>query len=129
MFAETLKKVVDNIEGGIAAVIMGLDGIAVDTYIKLADRVDVNTVWKDGTWNTMRVRMEGEAPHMTLWINDTKMWEVAMPKNDQIGGLYGGMIGLQLHWSATYTAAAGGSGSGLPWSVQRFRNILVQELP
>lgn len=95
----------------------------------IGPRVDVNTVWKDGTWNTMRVRMEGEAPHMTLWINDTKMWEVAMPKNDQIGGLYGGMIGLQLHWSATYTAAAGGSGSGLPWSVQRFRNILVQELP
>ncbi|MEO8483437.1 MAG: DUF1080 domain-containing protein [Acidobacteriota bacterium] len=95
----------------------------------VSPRVDVNTVWKDGAWNTMRVRMEGEAPHITLWINETKMWEVAMPKNDQIGGLSGGMIGLQLHWSATYTAAAGGSGSGLPWSVQRFRNIAIKELP
>lgn len=91
-------------------------------------RVDVNTVWNDGAWNNMRVRMEGEAPHMTLWINGTKLWEVTMPQNDQIGGLYGGMIGLQLHWSATYTAAAGGSGSGLPWSVQRFRNIGIKEL-
>jgi hypothetical protein len=94
----------------------------------LGPRVDVNTVWKDGTWNTMRVRMTGEAPHMTLWINGTKMWEAALPKNDQIGGRYGGMIGLQLHWSATYTEAAGGNGSGLPWSVQRFRNIGIKEL-
>ena len=31
MFAETLKKVVDNVDGGIAAVVMGLDGIPVDT--------------------------------------------------------------------------------------------------
>jgi hypothetical protein len=72
--------------------------------------------------------MEGEAPHVTLWINDTKMWEAIEPRNDQIGGAYGGMIGLQLHWSATYTPAAGGSGSGLPWSVQRFRNIGIREL-
>jgi 3-keto-disaccharide hydrolase len=95
----------------------------------LGPRTDVNTVWKDGGWNAMRVRMQGEAPHITLWINDTKMWEVAMPRNDQIGGRYGGHIGLQLHWSATYTAAAGGSGSGLPWSVQRFRHMAIQELP
>ena len=27
MFAETLKRVVDNVDGGIAAVVMGLDGI------------------------------------------------------------------------------------------------------
>lgn len=95
----------------------------------LGPRVDVNTVWKDGEWNVMRVRMQGDAPHITLWINDTKMWDVQMPRNDQIGGLVGGMIGLQLHWVSTYTAAAGGSGSGLPWSVQRFRRIAITELP
>jgi len=89
---------------------------------------DVSTVWKDGEWNSMRLRMVGEAPHMTLWINDQQMWEVKTPKNDQIGGLYGGMIGLQLHWSATYTEAAGGNGNGLPWSVQRFRNIAIKEI-
>jgi hypothetical protein len=94
----------------------------------VGSRVDVNTVWKDGEWNRMRVRMEGEAPRITLWINETKMWEAIEPRNDQIGGAYGGMIGLQLHWSATYTSAAGGSGSGLPWSLQRFRNIGIREL-
>lgn len=94
----------------------------------IGERTDINTVWKDGEWNAMRVRMVGEAPHMTLWINDTKMWEVRTPTNDQIAGIYGGRIGLQLHWTATYTAAAGGRSSGLPWLVQRFRNIGIKEI-
>jgi hypothetical protein len=89
---------------------------------------DVSTVWKDGEWNSMRIRMVGEAPHMTLWVNGEQLWDAQASQNDQLGGLYGGMIGLQLHWSATYTEAAGGSGNGLPWAVQRFRNIAIKEI-
>ena len=29
--------------------------------------------------------MTGEAPHITLWINGTKLWEAQLPKNDQLG--------------------------------------------
>lgn len=61
MFAETLKKVVDNIEGGIAAVIMGLDGIAVDSYVKLDDRVDVNTVAMEFSFILSQVRKAGDS--------------------------------------------------------------------
>ena len=61
MFAETLKKVVDNIEGGIAAVIMGLDGIAVDSYVKLDDRVDVNTVAMEFSFILGQVRKAGDS--------------------------------------------------------------------
>jgi predicted regulator of Ras-like GTPase activity (Roadblock/LC7/MglB family) len=61
VFAETLKKVVDNIEGGIAAVIMGLDGISVDSYIKLDDRVDVNTVAMEFSFILSQVRKAGES--------------------------------------------------------------------
>jgi predicted regulator of Ras-like GTPase activity (Roadblock/LC7/MglB family) len=61
LFAETLKKVVDNVEGGIAAVVMGLDGISVDTYIKLADRVDVNTVAMEFSFILSQVRKAGES--------------------------------------------------------------------
>ena len=61
MFAETLKKVVDNVEGGIAAVIMGLDGISVDTYIKLPDRVDVNTVAMEFSFILSQVRKAGDS--------------------------------------------------------------------
>jgi predicted regulator of Ras-like GTPase activity (Roadblock/LC7/MglB family) len=61
LFAETLRKVVDNIDGGIAAVIMGLDGISVDTYIKLPDRVDVNTVAMEFSFILSQVRKAGES--------------------------------------------------------------------
>ena len=61
MFAETLKKVVDNIEGGIAAVIMGLDGISVDSYVKLDDRVDVNTVAMEFSFILTQVRKAGDS--------------------------------------------------------------------
>ena len=44
MFTETLKKVVDHVDGAMAAIVMGLDGIPVESYIKQADRIDVNTV-------------------------------------------------------------------------------------
>ncbi len=82
----------------------------------VGQRVGIDTLWKDGEWNSIRVRMVGEAPHVTLWINGTQLWELQEPKNDQIAGLYGGMIGLQLHWSATYTSTSGGGGGdGRGW--------------
>ena len=32
-------------------------------------------VWKIGKWNTLRVRCVGEYPHITTWINGTRMME------------------------------------------------------
>ncbi len=61
MFAETLKKVVDNVDGGIAAVIMGLDGIPVETYVKQSDRVDVNTVAMEFSFIIGQVRKAGDS--------------------------------------------------------------------
>jgi predicted regulator of Ras-like GTPase activity (Roadblock/LC7/MglB family) len=61
LFAETLKKVVDNVDGGIAAVIMGLDGIPVETYVRLQDRVDVNTVAMEFSFILTQVRKAGDS--------------------------------------------------------------------
>lgn len=61
MFAETLRKVVDNVDGGIAAVIMGLDGIPVETYVKQTDRVDVNTVAMEFSFILGQVRKAGDS--------------------------------------------------------------------
>ncbi len=61
MFAETLKKVVDNVDGGIAAVIMGLDGIPVENYVRLQDRVDVNTVAMEFSFILTQVRKAGDS--------------------------------------------------------------------
>jgi len=61
LFAETLKKVVDNVDGGIAAVIMGLDGIPVETYVRQQDRVDVNTVAMEFSFILGQVRKAGDS--------------------------------------------------------------------
>jgi predicted regulator of Ras-like GTPase activity (Roadblock/LC7/MglB family) len=61
LFAETLRKVVDNVDGALAAVIMGLDGIPVETYVRQADRVDVNTVAMEFSFILTQVRKAGES--------------------------------------------------------------------
>lgn len=94
----------------------------------LGEQVDVNTIWKDGEWNAMRVRIVGEKPHVTLWINDVKVWELQMPKNDLPAGMTAGKIGLQLHWTSTYEPVGGNAAGGRSWLVQRFRNMAVKEI-
>ena len=61
MFAETLKKVVDNVDGGIAAVIMGLDGIPIETYVRQNDRLDVTTVAMEFSFILGQVRKAGDS--------------------------------------------------------------------
>ena len=94
----------------------------------IGEKKPVSTVWRENDWNSFRIRMVGEAPHVTLWVNGTQLYELQMPKNDQIAGAYGGQIGLQLHWTATYSPASGSDTRTRPWQRQRFRNIGVKEI-
>ena len=98
---------------------------------KGAQATDRAKVWKPNDWNSFRIRMTGDTPHITLWINGVQMWEVTEPVNDFIAGATDGMIGLQTHWSATYApnvAEFDMSGSWRPGGVQRFRYIAIKEL-
>ena len=61
MFADTLRKVVDNVDGALAAVVMGLDGIPVETYVRQNDRVDVNTVAMEFSFIVSQVRKAGDS--------------------------------------------------------------------
>jgi predicted regulator of Ras-like GTPase activity (Roadblock/LC7/MglB family) len=60
LFAETLRKVVDNIDGALAAVVMGLDGIPVETYVR-NDRIDVTTVGMEFSFILSQVRKAGDS--------------------------------------------------------------------
>lgn len=88
-------------------------------------------VWRADDWNSFRIRMEGDIPHLTLWINDSLMWDVQQTQNDFLAEATEGMIGLQCHWTALYSPAAG-SGMGLtswrPGRPIKFRNIGIKEL-
>jgi len=104
------------------------EGIRFSQPKYIGEKKPVMAVWKTGEWNSIRVRMVGEAPHVTTWVNGTQLYELQMPQNDQIAGVYGGLIGLQLHWTATYSSASGSGTGTRPWQLQRYRNIAIKEL-
>ncbi|HRG08758.1 MAG TPA: DUF1080 domain-containing protein, partial [Cyclobacteriaceae bacterium] len=91
----------------------------------------LNEVWKAGDWNSFRIRMTGEIPKVTLWINNVEMYSVQQTKNDFIAGAVEGMIALQCHWTAVYAPEASGGmplSSWIPNAKHRYRNIGIKEL-
>jgi hypothetical protein len=99
---------------------------------KGAQATDLPKVWKYDDWNSFRVRMVGDAPEITLWVNGVQMWDVQEPRNDKIASETSGEIGLQLHWYALYQPNDGGinmTGMWKPDAAYRFRNIAIKELP
>lgn len=88
-------------------------------------------VWKPDGWNAFRVRMVGDAPHITLWVNGEQIWDVQEPKNDMVAGLTSGFIGLQYH----FLTSTGPSSMVMPLSYNTpgvplgFRNMAIKEIP
>ncbi len=106
------------------------EGMRVSVGARPTEAVD--KLWKIDDWNSIRVRMEGDAPHITEWINGVQVFDVQEPVNDQIAGKTSGLIGLQSHWGSTYEPAVGAmsmAGSWKPDAAYRFRNIAIKELP
>lgn len=44
MFRQTLQKMVDRLDGGVAGILMGFDGISVDAYTRKDEKTDIQTV-------------------------------------------------------------------------------------
>lgn len=96
-----------------------------------ASAMEYTKVWKAGDWNSFRVRMTGEIPHLTLWINGVVMWDVQQTKNDFLAGATEGMIALQCHWTAVYSPAASNGmplSSWRPNATHQYRNIAIKKL-
>jgi hypothetical protein len=90
----------------------------------------IDKVWKNDEWNAFRLRVVGEAPRITLWINGVQMWDVKQEKNDLVAGAIDGMIGFQVHWSSLLAppAAPCCQNSWKPGGAHRYRNIRIREL-
>lgn len=76
-------------------------------------------VWKRDDWNTVRVRMEGEIPHVTVWFNDVQITDFTDVANNAIGGITEGPIAIQVH---------GGPQRWVQGGFWRWRNIGIKEL-
>ncbi len=60
MFAEQIKSVVDNVQGGIGGLIMGLDGISLEKYLVPNKELDLETVGMEFSYILTQVRKAGE---------------------------------------------------------------------
>lgn len=95
------------------------EGLAPDgRTIKMVRAEGWEKLWKKKEWNTLRVRIEGDVPHITVWINGSKITDWTDTSNHLIGGATDGEIGLQVH---------GGVPRWKPGAHQRFRNITIRE--
>jgi hypothetical protein len=114
---------------------IGATGSLIPERLTLSERANadrIGEVWRAGDWNSMRVRMEGEAPRLTLWVNDVQMWDVQQPRNDLVAGATRGFIGLQTHWTNVFTPIPDATccpGSWRPGAAHTFRNFAIKELP
>jgi 3-keto-disaccharide hydrolase len=76
--------------------------------------------WKREDWNLIRIRVEGGAPKVTVWINNQLVNEQQDTENHAPEGMIEGPIVLQVH---------GGTDRWVPGGFWRWRNIGIRELP
>lgn len=60
MFQESLKRLVTETEGGVAGLLMGFDGIAVDSYVHTPNATDIQTVGMEFSFILSQVRKAAE---------------------------------------------------------------------
>lgn len=79
--------------------------------------------WKREAWNSIRARIEGEVPQITVWINDQLITEFKDTANHAANNAPDGMIAIQMHFSDDKVPRWVDGGF---W---RWRVIAVKELP
>jgi hypothetical protein len=79
--------------------------------------------WKREAWNTIRARIEGDVPHITVWINDQLVTDFTDTANHAADNATDGMIAIQMHFSDEKVPR------WVDGSFWRWRVIAVKELP
>ena len=80
--------------------------------------------WKKDDWNLIRARIEGETPHIQIWLNGQKLVDWTDSINHAAGGARKGMIAVQAHRSDPTKENSRWIAGGY----HRFRNIAIKEL-
>ena len=120
---EAYQVMIDYLEGGSVGGVYGegLQGVTGGT----GERVNRDWMkhWKKGEWNALRARIEGDVPHIRVWLNDVPLIDWTDTANHAKDGATDGMIALQMHFSNEKTPRWKQGG------FHRFRNIAIKELP
>ena len=83
------------------------------TFTYSIDAEAWNKVWKKGDWNQLKIRIIGDKPVITTWINGTKVVEYREIKPKKSG-----YIGLQVHPGSRWKSGG----------YARYRNISIKKL-
>jgi hypothetical protein len=75
--------------------------------------------WKREDWNKVRVRIAGDVPHITVWINDQQVTDFTDTANHAKDGISAGALAIQVHGGTRW----------VPGGFWRWRTIAVKELP
>ena len=118
---DAYQVMIDYLEGGSVGGIYGEGLQGVDK----GERVNKDWAkhWKKGEWNTLRARIEGDVPHIRVWLNEAPLVDWTDTANHAKDGATEGMIALQMHFSNEKTPRWKEGG------FHRFRNVAVKELP
>jgi lysophospholipase L1-like esterase len=111
---EAYQILLDYLDGGAIGGVYGEKLEGVQTYVP-----NWQEVYKRGEWNHLRARIEGDIPHIQVWLNGTKITDWRDTANHLPGGATEGMIAVQVHAGNRW----------VPGAKHRFRNIAVRELP
>jgi hypothetical protein len=124
---DAYQVMIDYLEGGIVGGIYGEGLDAVNRETGTGDKRAANwrQHWKQGQWNTLRARIEGDTPHIQVWLNGAQIVDWTDSANHSKGGATSGMIAVQAHRS---TPGAKGS-RWVTGGYHRYRNIAIKELP
>lgn len=118
---EGYQVMIDYLERGMVGGIYG-EGLKDVKADNAKARAEWQKLWKKGEWNTLRARIEGDVPHIQVWMNGTQIIDWTDTANHLVDGATDGMIAVQAHYSNEKTPR---------WVVggfHRFRNIAVKEL-
>jgi hypothetical protein len=120
---EAYQVTIDYLDGGIVGSIYG-EGLA---DLSRQGTGDLSArgwekAWRRGEWNKLRARIEGDVPHIQVWINDTQVVDWTDSANHSVGGAVDGMVALQMHFSNDKTPR------WKPGGFHRFRSIALRSL-
>ena len=124
---EAYQVMLDYLEGGTVGGIYGerLQGVTREGARGDGSAKDWAKHWKTGEWNHLRARIEGNVPHIQVWMNGHRIVDWTDTANRAADGATEGMIAVQVHRSEPNSK----NSLWLPGGYHRFRNIAVKELP
>lgn len=108
---EAYQVLLDYLDGGAIGGVYGERLKDVKTFIP-----QWSEWYRRNDWNHLRARIEGEVPHIQVWLNGIKITDFTDTANH---GSPTGMVAIQVHAGNRW----------IPGGKQRFRNLMIRELP